>query len=161
MLDPLAASAAAWFETLGRLHPATVHFPIALLVVAGGIEFWNILRRRKPASPTALVCLCIGAVAAIISVIFGLIDAHFTNMDDVSTHQWLGIATAIFSCIVLTLALFNRPEKANPVYRTGVILCALLVSITGYYGGELTYGEGYLTNILFPPPASTQPADMP
>jgi uncharacterized membrane protein len=159
MLNRLSSSPEAWFQTLGRLHPATVHFPIALLVVAGGIEFWRTLKRKRAASPTAVVCLVIGTIASIIAVVLGLVDAHYTNMDDVSTHQWLGITTAVVASVVLALALWNRPERANPGYRAGVIICAILVSITGYYGGELTYGQGYLTDIIWAPAATSQSVD--
>jgi uncharacterized membrane protein len=159
MLEPLAATGAAWLETIGRLHPAVVHFPIALLVVAGGLEFWRLIRRQRASSPTAFLCLVIGTIASIVAVILGLIDAKYTNMQDVSTHQWLGIATAVAACVILTLGLWNRTDKVNPVYRVGVIALALLVGATGYYGGELTYGQGYLTELVWPPPASTQPAD--
>jgi uncharacterized membrane protein len=159
MLDPLAASADAWFQTLGRMHPAVVHFPIALLVVAGGTEFWRVLSRKRPASPTAVICLTIGTLASIVAVVLGLVDARYTNMDDVSIHQWLGIATAALATIVLVLSFWNRPDRANPAYRAGVLICAMLVSITGYYGGELTYGQGYLTDLIWAPPATSQPTD--
>ena len=159
MLNRLSTSPEAWYQTLGRLHPAVVHFPIALLVVAGGLEFCRILIRKKSASPTAVVCLAIGTLASILAVVLGLLDAHYTNMDDVSTHQWLGIATAAAATVVLILAIFNRPERANRAYRVGLLICALLVSITGYYGGELTYGHGYLTDLIWTAPAASQPAD--
>lgn len=164
MLEILAVSADAWYQTLGRLHPAVVHFPIALLVVAGLLEFWRIIIRKRAASPTAVVCLAIGAIASIIAVILGLLDEHYVAMDDTAIHQWLGIATAVLCVLVLIFAIWNRPERANPVYRIGLIIAAVLVSATGYYGGELTYGQGYLTELVWPAsssttPASTQPAD--
>ena len=37
----------AWLQTLGRFHVAIVHFPIALLLVAGMVEAWRALRRKK------------------------------------------------------------------------------------------------------------------
>ena len=152
-------------ETLGRLHPAVVHFPIALFIVAAGIEFCNLLRRKAPASPTAVICLVIGAIASIVAVILGLLDAHYTGMDDVATHQWLGIATAALAIVILICAIWNRPERANPIYRGGLFLAAVLVAVTGYYGGELTYGQGYLTELLWPAShgqnsAATTQADM-
>lgn len=154
----LAVNWQPWFQTLGRLHPAVVHFPIALLIVAGLIELWQMIRRRPGASPTAVVCLVLGAISAVVAVALGLIHAHYTGMDGVNTHKWLGVSTAAVAVIVLISLKWNRPGKANPVYRTGVLLCIFLVSATGYFGGDLTYGSGYLTELLWPAPPSSTPS---
>jgi uncharacterized membrane protein len=56
----LAATNSAYAQTLGRLHVVIVHFPIALLLVAGVIELYRTLRGKRGLSPTAAVCLGLG-----------------------------------------------------------------------------------------------------
>src|SRR5262249_52505617 len=36
------------------------------------------------------------------------------------------------------------------LYRVTTIACALLVAAAGHFGGTLTHGEGYLTELIFP-----------
>src|SRR5215212_4350810 len=95
-----AGSSSAWLQTLGRFHVAIVHFPIALLLVAGTLELWRSLRRSKTASPTAIACLCIGAATAILSAWMGWVHKGFSSVGGehstaLFVHQWLGISGAI------------------------------------------------------------------
>src|SRR3954465_6787626 len=89
-----AGSSSAWLQTWGRFHVAIVHFPIALLLLAGVIELWRSARRSKSPSPTAIACLCIGAVTAILSAWAGWVHKGFGSFDgdhakDLFIHQWL------------------------------------------------------------------------
>src|SRR4051812_25899095 len=86
-------------ETLGRLHVATVHLPIALLLVAGLIELWRTIRRSKGPSPTAITCLILGACSAVLASVFGWIHAGYATYagreaQAMEWHRWLGVATS-------------------------------------------------------------------
>src|SRR4051794_41751657 len=94
-------------QTLGRFHVVIVHFPIALLLVAGLLELWRAFKREEKPSPTALMCLVVGGVAAVVSSGLGWIHKSYFGSDGgVSIHQWLGIATAASAiAAVVTLGL--------------------------------------------------------
>jgi mono/diheme cytochrome c family protein/uncharacterized membrane protein len=153
MITPLlAVPASVWLELFGRLHVVFVHFPIALLLVAAMVEGWRMLRRGPGASPTAVICLAIGAASAILAAAMGWF--HKAGMPETRmlvVHQWMGIATAIVAIIPLMLVGFQRWPRFLKAYRVMVLLCAVLVGITGHFGGELTHGEGYLTEIFHMP----------
>ena len=75
-----AAISPAWLQTLGRFHVAIVHFPIALLLLAGMVEMWRALRRNTQPSPTAVACLVIGGVTAVLSSVLGWIHKGNTSL---------------------------------------------------------------------------------
>src|SRR5439155_23959187 len=94
------AASSAWLQTLGRFHVAIVHFPIALLLVAGAIELWRSIRRSNAPSPTAVACLVTGALTAILSAWMGWIPKGSSGVGGgqgrkLLVHQWPGTAGAI------------------------------------------------------------------
>src|SRR4051794_23062221 len=131
-LIPLAGPSSAWLQTLGRFHVAIVHFPIALLLVAGMAELWRSFRRSRAPSPTAIVCLVVGAATAILSAWMGWIHKGFGSFAgeqgrDLFIHQWLGIAAAIFAVgALITLASSRKQPARLWIYRSTTILCAIL-----------------------------------
>lgn len=145
----LSVSADVWLQVLGRLHVVFVHFPIALLLVAALVEAWRIARRSPGASPTATVCLALGAASAILASLMGWYHKQvFPPSGTLTAHQWLGITTAAIAIIPLMLVAFQRRPKALTAYRVAVMLCAILVGITGHLGGSITHGDGYLTELF-------------
>jgi len=134
---------------LGRLHPMIIHFPIVLLIAALAFELMD--RRRKTASYRQAVRLLVisGMVASILSVAFGLALASSGEYgeEQVSTHRWTGIFTALFSVITMTA---YRMQRAGLAFIM-LIITVLNVVVTGHLGGEITHGEGYLTAALSGP----------
>jgi mono/diheme cytochrome c family protein/uncharacterized membrane protein len=150
------AAASPWLQTLGRFHVAIVHFPIALLLVAGLIELWRTAGKWRQPSPTAIACVVAGGLAALLSSALGWIHKDFTGFGaesatTLAVHQWVGLASAVAAVVALTgLAWkWSAPGKSLWTFRAGAIAAALLVSIAGHFGGTLTHGEGYLTELLF------------
>ena len=92
-----AGDSARWFEQIGRMHMAIVHFPIALLLVAGMIELFRAMLRKDRPSTTAIVCLSIGAVTASVAAVAGWYHQKFTgyaNDSAMKPHQYIGFACA-------------------------------------------------------------------
>ena len=143
-------SSALW-TFLGRLHPLVVHFPIALVLVGALVELVRIIFRREGGSPFAFTALCYAAVAACLASWFGWIAAEAGVGEDLRTdlflHRWGGILLSILLLATMCAALLARCTKVHwalPGYRVGLFASAGLVSIVGYFGGELAWGEGYL-----------------
>lgn len=136
---------------MGKLHPLTVHFPIALLMVGAAAEF---LRRRrvdgvvdrKPGA-ASLTCCVVGAVAAAISVAMGLSLGETFTSSIVDWHKAFGISCAVIAAVaaVLGLAANAKPGRRRLAwYRFCLVLAGVLVATTGHYGGMATYGEDYI-----------------
>src|SRR5437762_14363953 len=104
------AISSIWLQTMGRAHVAVVHFPIALLMLAGLVECWRAMRRKQGVSSFALACLVLGALGAIVATILGWIHKDFSTFGGqtasvVRAHQWLGVATAAIAIIALLATL--------------------------------------------------------
>jgi uncharacterized membrane protein/mono/diheme cytochrome c family protein len=165
LLEPLAGSLTLaegdagdvrWWRFLGRLHPLTVHFPIGLALTAAAVELLNIIRRKREASPFAITATGIAAVTAIFAALFGWLNADFEGASLDTTlflHRWLGIIAAGGLTLVFLTGLVGRTGvriTAFNGYRWGLIICSIIVAIGAHFGGEMVYGKGYLTKVLFP-----------
>src|SRR5438105_11066790 len=125
-----------WLQTMGRAHVAVVHFPIALLMLAGLVECWRAMRRKQGFSSFALSCLVLGAAGSIVAAYFGWLHKNFSTFSGqtetvMRAHQWLGIATTAVALIAVlaTIAKWLGSRRAFTVYRIGTIACAALVGI--------------------------------
>jgi hypothetical protein len=133
---------------LGRFHLLLVHFPIALLIAAALGESWCALRRVRAPSQAVRFCLWLGAVAAVPTVGLGWLHAQggygAGSPGLLALHRWLGTATGLWA--VATAVLGERDERGGVRswrVRTLVFVGALLVGLTGHFGGALVHGAGF------------------
>ncbi len=150
--DPPGDSTRRVAEFLGRLHPVAVHFPIALLLTAAIFELISLVSRSARPRDIARTCLILGALGAAVAAVFGWISAEFEPFsgelaDTLFLHRWLGIAVASTSALCVILMLLG--ERARVLYRLVLFASALLVGITGYFGGDLVRGSNHLFAGLF------------
>ncbi len=156
-----ATSDERYWRFLGRLHPLVVHFPIGLAIAAAGVELVNIVLRRREASPFALTATGFAAIAACFAAWFGWLNADFEGATADNTlflHRWLGIAGAAALLVVWFVGLVGRSGERHGAlngYRWGLLVTAVVVGVGAHFGGEMVYGKGYLTKVLFPAEAKT------
>ena len=159
---------AAW-DLWGALHPATVHFPIALLVCSAAFV---LLRRKWPSiSPDVpFYCLVVGAVAAGCASVMGWSFAQyqgyatlFDSSSDVFWHRWSGVAVSLLALTCAALAIKGRSAPEAPINRAwqmGVLATAVLIGFVGYEGGEMINPRLY-ADALSGRPARTDLVQMP
>lgn len=165
----------------GLFHPASTHFPIALLSMSAvflAMSFYF----GKTLESAAFHCLWIGALAAIPACVMGWAYAvhegrnghpfslEFLN-SDIDRHRWLGIGVTVFALAMIPLAysaLKGESFKKKLVWFGACCLIALGTSIVGFQGGELVYGEGHYykeyeklfpAEVIAETPAPEKPAD--
>lgn len=141
----------AWlFQLLGRFHPLTVHFPIGLLIVAFFLEMLTLKGKRPGLREGISWMVYLGTVFAVFASCLGWLLRTFDDYSGelVQLHQNLGIATAVLS--VFTAALLQmtlRGKFANYlVYRSGLFVTVVALTITGHLGASLTHGEDFLSS---------------
>lgn len=141
---------------LPNLHPAVVHFPIALLIVAVVTDLAAlVLRRRAWIERTAVTLVVMGAAGAWVAVLTGtraadsivgippeiepLVGAH---------HDWADRTAWLFTFVALArlAALLAAGRRGSSVLRVaslvlGVVGLGLLVE-TADRGGALVYVHG-------------------
>lgn len=141
-----AGFSAKLIRWLGKFHPVTVHFPIALLLVAALTEAIWAVSDKPNFRFTARLCLLLGALGAVGAATLGWFLAGFQFTDPTwirTTHRWLGTSTAAWA--ILTLVLSEWTERHNRVrwvrsYWATLFLGAALVAVTGFFGGAMVYG---------------------
>lgn len=132
---------------IGRFHPATVHFPVALLSVAAFLEGWQILRRRSVLAPATIACTGLGLVFAVLATVMGWANASGRKHDDLlETHRWAGVATTAVALVAMFLVDRARTAQGGRKVlgaRIALLVGMVLVGLTGHWGGELVFGDSY------------------
>jgi uncharacterized membrane protein len=137
------------------LHPAVVHFPIALLLVGAGLSLLAVVFPRW-AIPTALI-LFLGAAGAVVAVQTGEREEHRLPKINGELHQFfenhehagkrvrnLSLAAAFLAVLTVMTA---RWRLVRNVLAAASALVALMttyhVAQAGHYGGALVYEYGF------------------
>ncbi|MCM4170184.1 DUF1553 domain-containing protein [Arenibacter sp. TNZ] len=140
------------FQLLGRFHPLLVHFPIGLLVIALVFELFTIGGKRQGLREGIYWMVIVGAVTAIMAAIMGWLLRNYDDYtgDLVTYHQYTGIATAVLAVITALLLrnIVNKKLTDYRLYRFGLLVTVVSLSIAGHLGASLTHGEDYLTSVL-------------
>ncbi|KZY55006.1 hypothetical protein A3736_12480 [Erythrobacter sp. HI0063] len=129
-------------SVLTRLHPATVHFPIALLIVAALVEMLAMARSSGPLAQAANVMTVAGAAGAVIAALFGWIHTGiwFGGDSTMHWHRWTGTGLALAAPLAALLA-FRADRRA---FRIVIVLIAAALVAQGYWGAELAQGPDHL-----------------
>lgn len=119
-----------WF---GQFHPASVHFPVALFVVAALAHFWGMV-------PACLFCLRVSAVTSPLAAAMGWANAEFASFTSKSAtllewHRWLGVAAAVVAVLAWLLA-----KREGRLFRIALYGGTVLVLVAGALGGALVHG---------------------
>lgn len=138
------------------LHPASIHFPIALLLTNGLLTILY-LRRANPALEiSAYYCLIGGWFGAVVATLSGVLAAftqvvgpdapHRGALMWVNIHAILGIATVVVYGQALLRRRRNPDILDTPATRAAYLwllgIGAVLLVGGGWIGGHLVYQLG-------------------
>lgn len=131
------------FDFLGRLHPALVHLPIGILLLALLLIWLSKKERYHISQPVIKTVLFIGMITAILSCITGYLLSMSDDYDKsiVSWHMWMGIGVAVIS-MLLFVRVVNKQHDI--VYKILCFALLILIFITGHLGGVLTHGSDFI-----------------
>jgi len=134
-------SPSVWQSLFSHPHNKVVHFPIALGVFA--FLFFLIALRWTNFRPPAELLVVFGFLASGVAVLLGeLQKSAFVGTPQESimlTHERLGWATAIGFALWIFFMRWNRTRRWAWLIGLGI---ALLVSVTGFFGGQLAHTIG-------------------
>lgn len=134
-------------ELIGHLHPALVHLPIGILLIALLMQWLARKEKYKVLQPAVSIALLCGAIAALFSAITGYVLSTTDEYDKtlVTWHMWMGFATTLVSFMLYA-------KEKNPQFAVNKKLLSIgllvLVFVTGHLGGSLTHGSDYYTKPL-------------
>ncbi|MGV3503650.1 MAG: c-type cytochrome domain-containing protein [Adhaeribacter sp.] len=135
-------------EFLGRLHPLVVHLPIGILVLAICLHFLSRWPRYAALRAVLPVLWFAGALTAVLACGAGflLVAGGDYAAGAVDTHRLAGLGLTALA--ILLLVARNRAWPAR-LQTAAVSALALLLVVTGHFGGNLTHGEDYLSQPLY------------
>ena|SRR5687768_6628581 len=133
-----------------KLHPAIVHFPIALISVAAIFAVLSLFRNKDIFRRIAFWNLLIGTLGALAAVLTGLIELkHLVHDDAIHTilekHEFTGFAILILSIAILTWFWIRKNKFGKKEYSVWVLFLVLglaMVSYQGYLGGRMVFEKG-------------------
>lgn len=132
------------------LHPKIVHFPVAMLFLAGLLYLLHFFIRHQNLDRFAFF-LHAGGVAATVAAI---LSGNYAEADIVQTeaiheiveeHEFLGMLTAWAFGLLLVWAYLRQKTKVllEKIAFTGIFVVGLgLLTIAAAHGGELVYDYG-------------------
>jgi len=131
-------------EFIGRLHPALVHFPVGILILACAFQLLSTRKSFAFLQPAISTILLWGMFSALFSCITGFMLSRSGEYDEtiVVVHQWMGLTTAFTSLLYYFFYKTKQYTQYHSLFSIGLLL---IVGLTGHWGGTLTHGEGYLT----------------
>lgn len=133
-----------------NVHPLFVHFPIALLVSAFGLEVLGLILKDERIRYAAAWNLVLGAGGAIAAVITGLIaegtmSASGTTAGLVQTHKTLTLVALGMAVLLAAWRLWSRGSMSLALRFVflGLMLWMVVVLAAGAHsGGRLVYEYG-------------------
>lgn len=137
------------YRWLGAMHPAAVHFPIALFLVAAVLEVAALTLRRPVLTQGTRVIIALAAISSIAAVALGWFAMGLPGNDDVTHtyHRWLGTSIAALGLLSWWAKehWVRKPGRGRELVYIGVLtLTAAAVMINGLIGGMLTHGVKHL-----------------
>src|SRR5688572_26086778 len=133
-----------------ELHPAIVHFPIALLTVAALFAVISLFAKKEFFKEGAFWNLLLGVIGAIAAVITGLVEERTLVHNDaiheiLEKHEMNGIAILILSFGLLTWCWVRKNKFGKTEHRLWVSLLVLgtaMIFYQGYLGGRMVFEKG-------------------
>ena len=143
--DGLEGSSSAQF--IGRFHPLTVHFPIALILIVPLLE-WAGRNRRFPYLRSSVdFLLALAMLSSLVAATLGWCLARNGGYSGrlVTQHMWGGFSVSAACWLCWMLRGYFRGPRWDFTYLFLLLGTIGLVSWTGYRGGQLSQGENHLT----------------
>ncbi len=138
---------------VSRLHPAVVHFPIALVVAALVAEVTSFFMQKENMRSAARYCLVLAVFGGLMAGLTGWLKfwcGPSTGVIDPDTqsHRLAGTISG-FWIVLMCIAGFAAKSHPKPwmvwSFRLILLIGVGLVGFAGHLGGALVYGKDYLS----------------
>ncbi len=135
-----------WMQWIGGFHFIFLHFPLALIAMTAVSELFFAWHHLPIFDYSSRFMLISAAILSVPTALLGLIYSYtavYSGLlaDFVWWHMWAGISTAVFAIVV---AFLRERYGKNKLYYTCLVLLFLLINVTGFLGGGMTFGPYHM-----------------
>jgi predicted heme/steroid binding protein/uncharacterized membrane protein len=123
-------------------HPMVVHFPLAFLMGSSLFALLHVLFKDSSLEITSFYLLILGSIASPFAMVTGFLTWWINYRLKLTLFVKRKIQFSILLLILEIVLIFWRrspPQVFNPIYFILVILLTPVVSLLGYYGGQMTF----------------------
>lgn len=134
--------------SLSHIHPMLVHFPIALVAVGFLADIASLFFKKEAClSKMGFYLLIAGTLAALAALLSGILfTSEMTGAagEVMETHElmaWLTVSALAITSLLRIYLLKQKQESSRLKWLAFgfYAAAAVLVSITGFFGGTLVY----------------------
>lgn len=150
MQGPPLTGMGRFMNWLGRFHPVLVHFPIALFVVAGGLELAGLVLKKPTLVQGTRLLIALAAISTLVAVSAGWLLMGFNVAKDNDLHR----AHRLLGTIIMLLGFatwwanerYLKLRGRGPALLYGTVLLGtiLAISVNGYLGSALVRGMRHM-----------------
>jgi uncharacterized membrane protein len=137
-------------ELIGRLHPAIVHLPIGIFVLA--FIFQYIMPLKSGRDELIRFVLVVSLIFSLLATAMGWILSWNSEYAEatVDQHKWPAIFFTMASGLLIPLHI-KAPSipLVKKIYHGLFFVSMVLLMVAGHRGGSLTHGEDYLSLMAF------------
>ena len=123
-------------------HPMVVHFPIALFMASSLFVLLYLVFKNPSFENTSFYLLILGTIASPFAMATGLftwwVNYRLKLTPFVKRKIQFSILLLVFE-VILILWRSAQAQISSPVYFTMMVILTPIVSILGYYGGQMTF----------------------
>ncbi|MBA3602907.1 MAG: hypothetical protein H0W50_04545 [Parachlamydiaceae bacterium] len=135
-----------WVQWLGSFHLIFLHFPLALINMVAITELLFGIYKKPMFEISSRFMLIAASIIAPPTAILGFIYSYSSSYSGLMEtflwwHMWFGISTAIFTIAVLFI---RERFGISRLYYSCLILLFLMINITGFFGGGMTFGPHHM-----------------
>ncbi len=134
---------------IGHLHPLLIHFPIALVIVAGVAEAAATVSNDERWRTLAVGNVRAAAAFAVTAVIAGWYFASSLGSDTppaLEWHRWLGTVAAGLTLVAAFATARANAPAGRPLwmYRIALLVAGIVMAIAAHVGALLVWGADFL-----------------
>jgi len=128
-----------------ELHPAAVHYPIALLPVSIAADTLGLLTRNRGLLEVGRLTMPVAAVSAAFAGVLGLIAQEAVQTDEegaamLATHRTLNLGLIGAAAAMAIKRVGQR--KPHPAYLAVGAMGIVAMIYSAYLGGQMVYDKG-------------------
>ena len=142
-------------QSLGRMHPLLLHFPIVLILMALGMEFFRFNKSYQEQSfyqATNQFLLLFAAITGVVTALMGLFLAQEAGYSGeiLDWHKWTGAAIVFVSSLLYAFRTQIWYNERTARFCSAISVVILILA--GHFGATLTHGEDFILAPMKPEP---------